>query len=742
LTIKHRSSSPVLNGNRGFESFANGGDSEAQQIILTGSPLKTQTLYESSYYPPSFEFPYNPDSLVRGNDYSTYDEMRHDDQIKSCLIVKKNFVLSNGWDIQCEDNEIKKEIKNSLLSISSNSGLDTSFDDILFEMLSAYDYGFSLSEPVYQIRNGKIEFKTIKTRPPHSFLFKIAKNGDVESIVQMTSEGEKVFKPSLFLHHVNLPEFGNPYGISDLKSAHIAWKAKKFINKFLNIYLERFASPTIVGRSERPLTPQEAARFQDVLKTIQNATSMVIPKDVVIEFIHSAHDSSEVYLKSLEYYNLIISRSLLVPDMMGLGGSKTSGGSYSIGQKHFDIFLGTISHDRNTLERKINEKIVKPLVLMNYGKDIKCNFIINRPSDENVLEYARMWADAVKASVFPKTQEEIDHFKNSVGFPLGEQVIEEEKPEPIMPPTLPQGQPPLPEDAEVDDEKGDKKEDLFTFTAKTSYEKRVDFEKIKSDFNSFDSSLSTDLKEVARRIYENYIEQISNKGLLTKFVPQRINELKPLYLKDMKTLFKNSYKTLFKSSQKQAEKELFKNREVKMAADDFLPEELLDLLDAESFAIVGDYANNITKKARAILVDAIKYEISPAQTLELLREEMAGATETWINAVIRTKTTEIYNAARKNYWDNDEFAKEIVTAYQFSAIMDSRVSDICSSLHGKVYDKNDPELQRIMPPLHFNCRSLIVPVTIYDEYTVSKIPSLETVQNRGGGLKSFGVKNG
>jgi len=54
-----------------------------------------------------------------------------------------------------------------------------------------------------------------------------------------------------------------------------------------------------------------------------------------------------------------------------------------------------------------------------------------------------------------------------------------------------------------------------------------------------------------------------------------------------------------------------------------------------------------------------------------------------------------------------EANNEVVKGYMFTAILDGRTSAICSFHNGKVYDIDD---RRFQPPLHWNCRSTMVPV--------------------------------
>jgi phage gp29-like protein len=213
--------------------------------------------------------------------------MRRDDQIKAGLSLKKDFVVGGGWQIECENPEIKEFVTDSLSRCGEADSLDATFEDILKDILSAYDYGFSISEPVYKLRNGQYTIKSIKVRAPHSFKFHVDDKGNVEKVEQNTPTGSISLKPSTLFHHIYMPEFGNPYGNSDLKSSYSPWKAKKFIERFLAIYLERFASPTIVGRGRPGMSPGEMDRFLGVLKSIQQSTEIAVPDGVQVDFIQN-----------------------------------------------------------------------------------------------------------------------------------------------------------------------------------------------------------------------------------------------------------------------------------------------------------------------------------------------------------------------------------------------------------------------------------------------------------------------
>lgn len=74
--------------------------------------------------------------------------------------------------------------------------------------------------------------------------------------------------------------------------------------------------------------------------------------------------------------------------------------------------------------------------------------------------------------------------------------------------------------------------------------------------------------------------------------------------------------------------------------------------------------------------------------------------------ISRTETMAAYNQGRVAM-----FRDGGVAAVQFAAILDDRTTAICRSRDGLVMELEDPRLAGNTPPLHFMCRSVLVPIT-------------------------------
>lgn len=78
------------------------------------------------------------------------------------------------------------------------------------------------------------------------------------------------------------------------------------------------------------------------------------------------------------------------------------------------------------------------------------------------------------------------------------------------------------------------------------------------------------------------------------------------------------------------------------------------------------------------------------------------------HTIARTNVSDIYNRARWNVF-NVFPLKDYIVAFRYSAIMDGRTTELCRGLHGRLFTRET--IGGFIPPLHFNCRSILLPVT-------------------------------
>ena len=129
--------------------------------------------------------------------------------------------------------------------------------------------------------------------------------------------------------------------------------------------------------------------------------------------------------------------------------------------------------------------------------------------------------------------------------------------------------------------------------------------------------------------------------------------------------------------------------------------------------LAGVLQNDVLEKTRDVIRNSMLEGSTLKERMQTLREaapELSSMTQHRIEAIARTEITRADTMGRLvSMKANDD-----VIGVEFSAVMDDRTTDICASRHGLVMRLDDPRLPENTPPLHVNCRSLLISATVYD----------------------------
>lgn len=671
--------------------------------------------------------PWNPDDLYQKNgDYSVYESMRQDDQISSSLQLKKDLILGSGFKISSIE-EGQEDIVADIMRVLEED-LSKPFLDYCEEMLDFEDMGFSLTEKIYRTRDdGTLTIKDLRTRHPGSWLIHTDPKGNILNFEQRGAAGDIHIKPeeNKLIHLMNKPKYLNPYGTSALRTAHLAWISKRETIKYYDIYLEMAASPKPVGKY--PLASKDgiATKLSQILKSFQAKTSIVIPKEVEVEWLE-AKTNGEAFLKAINLWNMLIGRALLIPDLMGFTGGETKGGSFSLGKEQINIHFKHIARKRKALEDAINKQILSAIILWNWGDIEKPPKFEFKPlQDELALDYARLFLEAVKGKVYKANDEEINHFRKAIHFPEGDVEFP-------APPTTGFGNrfggddkdPSKPVDGkEKPNDKQTEKNKIDELQAKEKkfakddglqeqreqdekMRERFDFEKARSTLDASISGIVSKSSPLIDDMVQSVVDQIEKKKILEKQDLTKVNEIKFKNLKPISVLIKKQFRDLHQIGENHAREEIF----VKKFADSspLMNDAFLAVIDSETFDAIGDWKFKGMAAIRTQLQEAIKAGAPLSSVIPLIEDELDSQMRVSVERWARTKTTEVYNKGRLAFFDESG----IVDGYQYSAIMDDRTTVICAGLHGKKFKKGTQP----NPPQHFNCRSVLIPITKFESF--------------------------
>ena len=361
----------------------------------------------------------NPDALVAKKGLAVYDTMKTDPMVKASLFIKKFSRLATKWVIKPGSDLAKdKEIADFYQKQLEN--LPGTVIQMLLGMMTCLDYGFSLLEKNYYFikegdYRGKVGLSSLKSKKPHDFKFDQDEYCNIDKLIQTQPKGDVDLSPDKFIRTTWMPEWENPYGTADLRAAYTPWWQKDVILRFQAIWLERYPAPVILGYYPPGTDIDTQDKLLGVLEDLQIHTEAIIPEGMVIDTIKMDRSGSDIYTKAIDKRDTMIGQAILIPELLGF--TKQSTGSYALGKKQFDLFIGVLWHLGRTLEEVVHEQLTMPFVDWNYGvKEDYPEFEFEALAEESAETKAKILATLASAGLIdptdPETREWIGDYLN------------------------------------------------------------------------------------------------------------------------------------------------------------------------------------------------------------------------------------------------------------------------------------------------------------------------------------------
>ncbi|PIP41000.1 MAG: hypothetical protein COX19_04500 [Desulfobacterales bacterium CG23_combo_of_CG06-09_8_20_14_all_51_8] len=701
----------------------------AIQVFREDAPdLKIQSTARGDYISAQYGItPYNPDALLSKKTYTIIDEMRQDDQVRSVMTLKKFARISPGWQIQ-PASSTKGDIDAAEFCKWNLETLAGTFNKHLFQLMSALDYGFSITEKNWSISKGsayegKIILSSLKTRDPQYFTFYQDIHGNLEEdgIAQEQANGQIQRMPvDKFILYTYQEEFDNLYGRSDYRAFYREWWIKSVILKFYAMWLERFPFPPTIGWYPPGTSDKDIDAFEDVLEHLQTGTIATLPMGMTLDQLEIPASASDAYKIAIDMMNKGITRGALVPDLLGYTESG-SRGSYALGKKHFDVFIWILEDLGSSISALITEQLLTQLVQYNFEAQVPTFQLISPEEDPEVK--AKILKILLDGGVVDPSEEWVRDYLN-----------------------VPQKNQPYIRKF------GEESELLNTQPRQlTEYEKatRIDYsetrfflEKWISDISGkVSDSLFRNLAQMIPRIKEYFqnkdYRSIRNLYLDTKEVETEIeNQFAEVYLLAMTTGVSELENSLnqqltFQESFAPTPSERLKQfvGRVPITKTEWL--KLVSGFKSKAFTVAGFIERDIVGEIQRLVYRAIDEDWFITDLVKAIEQAQIKYTgKAWelppgtpmaeyhTKLVFRNAISDIYNGARRDLYFNPDVS-DYVPALQYSAIMDERTRRTHQEMDGRIYLKSDPIWQEWFPPNGHNCRCTVIPVTANLNYVVS-----------------------
>lgn len=119
--------------------------------------------------------------------------------------------------------------------------------------------------------------------------------------------------------------------------------------------------------------------------------------------------------------------------------------------------------------------------------------------------------------------------------------------------------------------------------------------------------------------------------------------------------------------------------------------------------------DNLAQTVKQEIVNGMIQGINLKTMTKRVSEKFETAKKNDVERLLRTEVNYVLNQATL-----DGYKEAGIEKYEFSATLDSRTSQICSELHGEVFEIKKIAVGLNYPPMHPRCRSTTIPVIDYE----------------------------
>lgn len=323
--------------------------------------------------------------------YSTYDLMQRDSMVQTVMSVKRQGVLAAKYRVVAASDSGDAK-RNSEFVEECFARMEGSPVTILDQAMDAFAKGWSVQESVYSFEDGLLWLKAVRAKNPASFGLEVDSFGRVvglkledrltpppspllsssrsdladNQVSGRENRGGGALPRSKFVIYANRGGYGRPKGRSDLDAAYPHWQAKTRLLDAWKMHLEKFASPTVLGKFQRGLPAEEASGLLAALEGLAKRSAIVYPSEIEIGTLPGGRESNAGFMEAIDFHNREIARSVLGQTLTTDEGRRV--GSLALGKVHLQVLLLQLQALRKELADSVmTEQVIRPLVELNFG---------------------------------------------------------------------------------------------------------------------------------------------------------------------------------------------------------------------------------------------------------------------------------------------------------------------------------------------------------------------------------------
>jgi len=277
--------------------------------------------------------------LTRGNEksYKIYDEIERDCHAYGLLQKRKLAVVARPWQVDpasddAADVRAADMVRQQLINLGVPDANDpgeqvtvaSNFDLVCYNLLDAILKGFAVGEIMWATDGREIVVREVRPRDQRRFTFDTDFKLRLKTWEQIIT-GEAV-PPRKFIVHSFGAKDGSPFGHG--VGSRLFWPAffKRQDMTFWLTYLDKFGSPTAIGKYPNGTPPDDQDKLLAALAAIAQDAGVTIPDGMIIELLEAQRGGTVSYEQFARYMDEEMTFAVLgeSPTSKGSGGALAS----------------------------------------------------------------------------------------------------------------------------------------------------------------------------------------------------------------------------------------------------------------------------------------------------------------------------------------------------------------------------------------------------------------------------------
>lgn len=299
--------------------------------------------------------------LLGAVDWGVYDRILEDDQVFSTLQQRRRAVIAHTWSVVAGDETDPRSV--DAAENFSNTVDRIGWDRITDFMLYAIFNGISAAEVMWEPRGNFLDIAAIRVR--HARRFRFDGEGRLRLLTSVGGLGEIMPDRKFWIFTIGGSNDDELYGRGLGEWLYWPTLFKRNGIRFWNIFLDKFGTPTSVGKF-RPGTPKaDQEKLLAALQAIATDSGVVIPQGMEIALLEAVRSGTGDYDKLVRYMDEAIAKIVLSQTMTTQDGS-----SLSQAQVHAGVKLEVVKADADLLSDSFNNSVARWWTDLNYGPDV------------------------------------------------------------------------------------------------------------------------------------------------------------------------------------------------------------------------------------------------------------------------------------------------------------------------------------------------------------------------------------